>query len=105
MDIAFPPEMMERIAAEATRRGTTPELVVLDSVRRTLPAPVRPKPPADPNAKPPTNMLEFFGDLVGSVEGNGGDWSTDAGRKFGDDLHQKHLAEQAEYRARKAAKE
>jgi hypothetical protein len=79
MTITVPPELAVPLADEARRRGTTPELLALEGVRRVLP---EPEPPA-PAGK---SLLDFLAGHVGTVAGSSEPFSQDCGRKFADGL-------------------
>jgi hypothetical protein len=79
MTITVPPELAIPLAEEATRRGTTPELLALEGVRRVLP----PSPTARPVAG---SLLEFLSGYVGTVEGSAEPFSQDCGRRFAEGL-------------------
>jgi hypothetical protein len=79
LTITVPDELAGPLADEARRRGTTPELLALEGVRRVLP-------PPDPPPPSGRSLLEFLGDYVGSVEGSGEAFSQDCGRRFAEDL-------------------
>lgn len=80
LNIELPDDLAGPLAAEAERRGTTPELLALEGVRRMLPVGTPPRVPR------PGSLLERLGDLVGSFEGNGEPNSQDCGKKFTQDL-------------------
>lgn len=83
LTITVPPELTLTLIAEASRRGTTPELLALEGVRRVL--------GPDPAAAP-ANLLEFLAGHVGVVVGSGEPYSQDCGRKFADGLAAGHPA-------------
>lgn len=69
--ITLPPELAVPLAEEATRRGTTPELLALEGVRLVLPAPA-PAPPAG-------SLLDLLAGHVGTVAGSPEPLSQDCG--------------------------
>lgn len=79
MTITVPPELAVPLAAEAARRGTSPEQLVLAFVRKTI---------ADESAIPKGegSLLDLLGDLVGSVAGSTEPFSQDCGKRFADGL-------------------
>ena len=72
LTITIPNELAVPLAEEAGRRGTTPELLALEGVRRVL----------GPPAPPPGTLLEFLVGYVGTVAGSGEPLSQDCGRTF-----------------------
>ena len=76
--IILPADLETRISDEAGR-GTTPELLAVDSLRRLF----RTEPA---NAEDAQTLTEFLGDFVGAVEGTGEPMSEDCGRRFTDAL-------------------
>ena len=79
LTITVPPELAVRLAEEAVRRGTTPELLALEGVRRVVPPDSAPVPPPDP-------LLSFLAGHVGSVAGSDQPLSQDCGKTFADGL-------------------
>jgi hypothetical protein len=77
--ITVPPELALPLAEEASRRGTTPELLALEGVRRMLPAPSAPTPAAG-------SLLDLLAGHIGRVEGSAEPFSQDCGRRFADGL-------------------
>ena len=77
LTITVPPELAVRLAEEAVRRGTTPELLALEGVRRVV--------PPDP-VPPPDSLLTFLAGHVGSVAGSDQPLSQDCGKTFADGL-------------------
>lgn len=80
LSITIPDELAGPLADEASRRGTTPELLALEGVRRILP------PPDPPVVPPGGTMLDFLAGYIGVVEGTGEAFSQDCGRRFAEDL-------------------
>ena len=62
--ISLPSDVERPLADEAQRLGTTPELLAVETLRKVF---VPATPPNGPGQ--PKNLLEFLGDLVGSVNG------------------------------------
>jgi hypothetical protein len=60
--ITLPPDLESRLADEASRRGTTPELLALDGLRRLF----APRP--DENA-PAETLFDFLEGHIGTVAG------------------------------------
>ena len=79
LTITVPPELAVRLAEEAVRRGTTPELLALEGVRRVVPSDPSPVPPPD-------SLLAFLAGHVGSVAGSDEPLSQDCGKSFADGL-------------------
>jgi hypothetical protein len=81
--ITLPPDLDERLREEARQRGTTPELLAVDTLRRAF---VPPEVPAEGGG----TLHDFLGDFIGSIEGTGESLSTDCGRHFADGLEEKY---------------
>jgi hypothetical protein len=79
MTIHLPPEVAMSLAAEADRLGTTPELLAVEVVRRSLPA-------TDENGQGAKNLLEFLEGYVGTVDGPTEALSQDCGKHFAEGL-------------------
>lgn len=79
LTIDVPDELAAPLAAEAARRGTTPQALVLDHLRTLVTTPTPP---------PAGSLLEYLGARVGSVTGTGEAFSQDTGRRFADGLAQ-----------------
>jgi len=79
MTIHVPHVLAGQLAEEAGRRGTTPELLALEGVRRVLSATPAPPPPAG-------NLLDFLAGYVGTVAGSAEPLSQDCGRTVADGL-------------------
>ena len=75
--ITLPPDLEGRLADEASRRGTTAEVLAVDSLRQMFPS----KPVETNGAR---NLREFLGDFVGAVEGTGESFSKNTGERFTD---------------------
>ncbi len=83
--ITLPPDLDERLSEEARQRGTTPELIEIDGLRRLYPAPSPEEPPVDGKT-----LFDSLSDIIGIVEGSGESLSEDCGRHFTDGLVEKH---------------
>lgn len=81
LTITVPDELAGPLADEAERRGTTPELLALEAVRRALP-PAEPQPAGPPGR----SLLDFLEGYIGTVEGTGEAFSQDCGRRFAEGL-------------------
>jgi hypothetical protein len=79
LSINIPQELAVPLAEEATRQGTTPELLALEAVRRVLPI----SPTGIPAA---ASLLDFLAGHVGTVEGSAEPFSQDCGHRFADGL-------------------
>ena len=62
--ITLPPDLEGRLADEARRRGTTPELLALDGLRRLFPPPG-----ADNGAEGHGTLFDFLAGYIGTVAG------------------------------------
>ena len=79
LSINIPQELAVPLAEEATRQGTTPELLALEGVRRVLHVT-----PTVTSAE--GSLLDFLAGHVGTVEGSAEPFSQDCGRVFTDGL-------------------
>ena len=87
--ITLPAEIEGPLAEEARRRGTTPEILALDTLRQHFESPV-----ALPSAKPSgSNLADFLADHVGLVEGSTEPLSERCGERFAEGLAEKALRE------------
>ena len=82
MTISLPPDIEEALAEEAQRLGTTPELLVLHSLRKLFVS------AADIDSPPSKErtLYDFLADSIGTVEGSTETFSEDCGRRFADGL-------------------
>ncbi len=79
--IRLPAEIEGPLMEEALRRGTTPETLALDTLRRFAP------PIASPSEKPPeSNLADFLAGYVGLVEGSTEPLSRCCGERFAEGL-------------------
>lgn len=78
MTVTVPPELAGPLAEEAHRRGTTPELLALEGVRRIL--------PPETSAAGPGSLLDTLAGHIGTVAGTGEAFSQDCGRRFAEGL-------------------
>lgn len=76
--ITLPPDLETRISEEASRRGTTPEVLALDGLRRLFP------PVSGPTAE--ATLLDFLQDHIGTLDGSAEPLSEDCGRRFAEGL-------------------
>ena len=77
LTITIPSELVAPLTEEAARRGTTPELLALEGVRRVLPE----SPPAAAGT-----LHDRLKDYIGAVDGSSEPFSQDCGKKFAEDL-------------------
>ncbi|MFO0964730.1 MAG: hypothetical protein U0793_03960 [Gemmataceae bacterium] len=75
--ITLPPDLEGRLADEAHRRGTTPELLALDGLRRLF------APALTANGAPErATLFDFLAGYIGTVEGEVEPYSEECGRRF-----------------------
>jgi hypothetical protein len=79
MTIHLPPEISTPLAAEADRLGTTPELLAVEAVRRSLPQPAADRQDAK-------NLREYLQGRLRPVRGSSEAFSQDCGKRFADGL-------------------
>lgn len=83
--ITLPPDLEDRLAEEAQRRGTTPELLAVDTLRKAF------VPVEAPNGEQPQGTLyDYLAGYIGAVEGTGEALSENTGKLFTDYLVEKH---------------
>jgi hypothetical protein len=87
--ITLPAEIEGPLAEEARRRGTTPELLALDTLRLRFAPPVA-SPPENP---PESNLADFLAGYVGLVEGSTEPLSERCGERFAEGLAEKQMRE------------
>ena len=80
--INLPPEIDGPLADEARRRGTTPELLAIESLRRLFAC----SPPPDET----DTLLDYLGDYVASVEGSSEIPARESGKIFEEAMVDKH---------------
>lgn len=73
--ITLPPDLEGRLADEASRRGTTPELLALDGLRRLF----APRPEDNRTGEPGT-LFDFLAGYIGTVAGSTEPYSELEGR-------------------------
>ena len=82
--IILPPDLEGLLAEEARRRGTTPELLALDGLRRLFAS------PADSGgAMENGTLFDFLAGYVGTVAGTAEPLSEGCGRRFAESLAEK----------------
>jgi hypothetical protein len=77
--ITLPPDLESRLAEEASRRGTTPERLALDGLRRLF------TPRSDETVPVPT-LFDFLAGHIGTVAGTAEPLSENCGRRFAEGL-------------------
>jgi hypothetical protein len=82
--ITLPPDLEGRLADEARRRGTTPELLALDGLRQLFASL-----PADGGGEGSGSLFDFLTGYVGTVAGAAEPYSEDCGRRFAEGLAEK----------------
>jgi hypothetical protein len=85
MNITLPPEIEEALVAQARKRGTTPELLVLDSLRQRFLSP--PLPEESAQDEKPGTLADFLRPHIGVLHSSeqvpgGADMSKNTGQKF-----------------------
>ena len=78
--ITLPPDLEGRLAEEARKCGTTPELLALESLRRLFAAA-----PAE-GAPAGGSLHDLLAGYIGAVSGSAEALSEDGGRRFADAL-------------------
>jgi hypothetical protein len=76
--ITLPPDLESRLADEALRRGTTPERLALDGLRRLF------APRVDQTAA--DTLFDFLAGHIGTVAGTAEPLFEDCGRRFAEAL-------------------
>lgn len=82
--ITLPPEIEERLTEEARKRGTTPELLALESLRILFCTQASSDITAHGNT-----LYEFLSGYVGAVSGTSEALSEDCGRRFAEGMTEK----------------
>ena len=82
MTISLPPDIEDALAEEAQRLGTTPELLVLHSLRKLFVS----APDMDSSPIQDRTLYDFLADSIGTIEGSTEAFSEDCGRRFADGL-------------------
>jgi hypothetical protein len=82
--ITIPPDLEQRLTDEASRRGTTPELLALEGLRRLFPSAV---------VEPPTGagetLFDFLAGHIGVIDGPALAYSENCGALFTESLIEK----------------
>ena len=80
--ITLPPDLESRLTDEAARRGTTPELLALDGLRRLFS-------PQPDGVAPAGTLFDFLAGHIGAVSGTAELLSENCGRHFAEGLADK----------------
>jgi len=88
--ITLPPDLEAALAREATLRGTTPELLALDLLQRSIPADV-----SEPSLANGTSLADALRDYIGAESSEerypeGSSLSENTGRRFAQAMSEKH---------------
>ncbi len=78
MTLTLPNEWLAALSDEAERRGTTPELLALEGVRRVL--------PMHSTKHPGESLLDTLKGHIGIVAGTGEAFSQNCGEKYAEGL-------------------
>jgi hypothetical protein len=81
--IVLPPDLENRLTEEALRRGTKPEILAVDALRRLFPAPL------SDDAAMADSLFDFLASHIGAVAGSAEPLSEECGRRFADGLIEK----------------
>ncbi len=89
MTINLPPEIEDPLTEEARRRGTTPELLAVDSLRERFV-----QPPKQPDANGAQTLYDVLKDHIGTISSSenvpgGARLSEDCGKKFAEGMNEK----------------
>jgi hypothetical protein len=90
MNIVLPPDIEQALLEQARQQGTTPELLVLDSLRQRFLPPVSP----DTSDQDRQTLADFLQPYIGVLHSSehvpgGADLSRHTGRKFTDGMIKK----------------
>ena len=80
--INLPPEIDGPLVDEARRRGTTPELLAIESLRRLF--------ACAPAPDESETLLDYLGDYVASIDGGDGTSARKSGKIFEEAMVDKH---------------
>ena len=83
MNIILPPDIEQAVVEHAREQGTTPELLILDSLRERF----LPSPPLDRLTEGEETLADFLGPHIGVLHSSehipgGARMSEDSGKKF-----------------------
>ncbi len=82
--ITIPPDLEQRLVAEAHRRGTTAELLAVESLRSLFVPP-----PAVEAASRRQTLFDALDGFIGAIDGPSEPLSEEGGRRFTDHLAEK----------------
>ena len=82
--ITLPPDLELRLADEASRRGTTTELLAVAGLRKIFLSD-----PSNIGVEGPTTLFDFLSGFIGTVNGSTQPFSEDCGQHFADSLAEK----------------
>lgn len=85
--ISLPRDLEGPLIAEAQKRGTTPELLVLDGLRKLF----GPPPASDEPSGDAATLFDLLADSIGTVEGSSEAFSENCGQRFAEGMVEKHL--------------
>jgi hypothetical protein len=83
--ISLPPDLEGPLTEEAQRQGMTPELLVLDSLRKLFGLAAASEEPTGENA----TLFDFLAGHIGTVEGSTEALSDNCGQRFAEGLAEK----------------
>ncbi len=88
--ITLPPELEHTVAERAQQLGTTPQLLVLDELRRCFS-------PAPPAPSEEGTLADYLGEFIGCIHSSevvpgGAQMSRDSGKKFAAGMAEKRRA-------------
>jgi hypothetical protein len=83
--ILLPPDIEGPLITEARKRGTTPESLALDSLRKLFASP----PVFDESSENATTLLDFLDGYIGTVEGSTEAFSENCGQRFAEGMAEK----------------
>jgi len=82
--ITLPPEVEGPLTEEARRKGTTPELLAVDCLRKQFLSPT-----TTATAVAGDSLFDFLAGFAGTVEGSAEPLSEDCGQRFAEGLVEK----------------
>ena len=83
--ISLPPDIEGPLITEAQKRGTTPQSLALDSLRKLFASPTAPDEPSDDA----TTLFDFLDGFIGTVEGATEAFSENCGQRFAEGMAEK----------------
>ena len=82
--IILPPDLETALVQSASRAGTTPEALAIDTLRRSFPT------PPDVAQDDGGSLFDFLGDFIGAVSGSSEPLAQEGGHLFADAIAEKH---------------